>query len=62
MRQSRLLARPNNLEDQIMATPKRIVFLRNQLVLWSRGDTALSLTEVQSYIIELDNLLQWMDA
>lgn len=45
-----------------MATPKRIVFLRNQLVLWSRGDTALSLTEVQSYIIELDNLLQWMDA
>lgn len=62
MRQSRLLARPNNPEDRIMATPKRIVFLRNQLVLWSRGDTALSLTEVQSYIIELDNLLQWMDA
>lgn len=39
----------------------RIVFLRNELVLWVSGKHSLTLQQVASYIVELDNLLQAHD-
>jgi hypothetical protein len=39
----------------------RITFLRNELVLWASAKRSLTLQQLSSYIIELDNLLQALD-
>jgi hypothetical protein len=46
------------MSDERTADEKRVVELRNALVLWVQGKKLLSLSDLKEYVLELDHLLQ----